>query len=147
MPSPSQLFEPDKIIIHHSACPDGPGNNTAEIRLYHLGLGYRDIGYHILIEDVGGHFEALHGRDWDLYGAHTLGQNNKALGICFVGNFELAAPAPGQLIVGAKPIAYWCRVFGIPASEIYPHSQFNATACPGKLFPMYRLRELVEAAI
>lgn len=147
-PRLSQVFAPDKVIVHHSASRGDLAAAWGVIRDHHVQTEkWLAIGYHLGVGLVGLHYEVLMGRDWDLHGAHTLGQNDKALGICFIGNYEDQAPRPGMLIAGAKAIAYWCRVFGIPASEIYPHSHFNATACPGKFFPLEDLRSLVEAAL
>lgn len=143
----SATFKPDKIIIHHSASHDGPDNNTAAIRAYHRSLGWLDVGYHALIERVGVEHEIIIGRPWNQTGAHTLGSNDTALGICFVGNFNIEPPERVQLITGARFIAWWTRLLQIDPARIYPHSHFNSTDCPGRLFPFEQLLDFVRAAL
>ena len=133
----------DRIIVHHSATADGATFSWGAIRKYHLGLGWRDIGYHGGVELVGYHYEAMFGRDWDTDGAHTLGQNERALGICFVGNFDDAPCPDAQLETGAVVIRTWMRLYGIPASEVYSHSRFQNKTCPGTRFDLERLRGML----
>ena len=133
----------DRIIVHHSATLDGATFSWGAIRKHHLGLGWQDIGYHAGVELVGDHYEAMFGRPWWMDGAHTLGQNERALGICFVGNFDDAPCPDAQLAAGAAVIGTWMRLYAIPVSEIYPHSRFQNKTCPGKRFDMARLKGML----
>ena len=137
---------PQKIILHHSASHDGPGNNTKEIRAYHNSLGWIDCGYHVLIEDVNGEYEDIIGRPWTMAGAHTIGQNQVSLGLCFVGNFNITEPPKDQLIIGARMVSMWMAIYKIPMSEIYPHYRFEPTDCPGKKFDMGKFFDAVMLA-
>jgi len=144
------IFLPAKVIVHHAATSTDALNIWPAIRAYHVSKGWMDIGYHagagrsIAGQDT---FDVIMGRPWDMPGAHTIGQNSVALGICFLGNYEVAAPPQSLLITGAKLIALWLRLFKIPSTEIYAHKFYNATECPGALFPMDTLKALVEAAL
>ncbi len=129
-------FLPVRIIIHHSASEDGKALHLPAIRAYHHSLGYHDVGYHAIIEEVDLGYEALYGRPLCLPGAHTKGHNDDSLGICLVGNFSVSKPPHAQLLIAARVVAQLCRVFSIPLTEIYPHSKFNATECPGIRFDM-----------
>lgn len=140
------LFTPSRIIVHHSAGGDTDSNNTAGIRAYHISLGWFTIGYHATCEQIGGSYEILMGRRWDMVGAHTLTQNDKALGLCLIGNFSLAEPPRAQLIRAAAFVAFWRKLYSIPLAEIFPHKFFNNTECPGNLFPWDNFIDLVQVA-
>ncbi len=137
---------PRKIIIHHSLTKDGKTVSWGAIRHYHTEiLGWMDIGYHAGCELVGTQYEVLIGRMWDQMGAHTRGENESSLGFCFVGNFDIDSPPYEQLIVGAKVIKYWMRLFNIPLEEVYPHRHFASyKTCPGAKFEMERLKTLLK---
>jgi N-acetylmuramoyl-L-alanine amidase len=136
---------PDKIILHHSGGPDSEGNNTAGIRKWHVEHnGWSDVGYHALCEKVGSTYEIIMGRPWTMNGAHTIGQNDRAFGLCFVGNYNDAPPPDDMLRVAARFVAWWCRLFNIPTTEIYRHSAFAQTDCPGHAFDLERFQMMVE---
>jgi hypothetical protein len=106
---------------------------------------------------------------WDRYGNHAAGWNARSLGIAFNGNFEGSAadrwgnpdgrfgalrPTEAQLRAGARVIALWCHLYGIPAEfhdrvgpgftgGIIPHKAVAQKSCPGSNFPYDELRELV----
>ena len=126
---------PKKIIIHHSATPDGRTFSWSAIKRYHLGLGWDDIGYHAGVELVDDDYFSMFGRPWDMDGAHTLGQNSWSLGLCFVGNYDTYEPDTDMLLTGAKVVRLWRRLYGIPLSEVHKHSEYQNKTCPGKLFP------------
>lgn len=125
----------EKIILHHSACADTDANNTAGIRAYHESLGWDGIGYHATCEQINGSHEILMGRDWNKNGAHTIGQNAVALGLCVVGNFSITNPPQAQLTRAAQFVAFWMNLYNIPIDKVHKHSEFNNTECPGTKFP------------
>jgi N-acetylmuramoyl-L-alanine amidase len=151
---------PDRIILHHAGEIDLPMLQWSAIRAYQMswridyktvsyeeywrrkaaGEGqyfespFHDVGYHAGTELVGSAYETILGRPWDEMGAHTIGQNGRALGLCLVGNFNLAEPPPTQLFAAARIVKLWMRIFGIPSGQIFGHKAFNDTDCPGKLF-------------
>ena len=133
---------PTEIMIHHSASHDGPEDNTAAIRRWHMGTPpngpadgpYVDVAYNALVELIGSGYEVIMGRDWDINGAHTLGHNDHSLGICLIGNFNLSPPPQAQLTRAAKQIAMWQRIYNIPKDRILFHREVNQTDCPGTMF-------------
>lgn len=132
------------IIIHHSVSPDHPVlKNFDEIKRWHVeNNGYRDIGYHWVVEYINGKLTAIPGRaEWDT-GAHTIGRNNDGIGICIVGNFEKDTPTEELY----QFVANLCKEIKCrhPITEIDGHRDHNATACPGKNFNMDRVRELMK---
>lgn len=70
------------ITVHCSATPPESDVGTDEIRRWHKGKGWEDVGYHYVIRR-NGTVEA--GRSLDFQGAHVEGHNHEAIGICLVG--------------------------------------------------------------
>ena len=139
-------MKPTEIIVHHSLTEDGETVSWSAIRRYHtIEKGWLDVGYHIGIELVGKDYEVFMGRPWDEAGAHCVGHNMKSLGLCFVGNFDLKPPPHEQLILGAKVISLWMRLFGISVDHVYPHSRFADKSCPGRRFSMEKLKGMLSA--
>lgn len=142
-------MRPSKIIVHHSLTEDSGTVSWGAIRNYHVNTKeWRDIGYHAGVEKVqsGRHsyYEVLLGRPWYMPGAHTIGQNDNSLGICFVGNYDFKSPSEEMLMVGGRLISMWMRIFDIPSSEIYRHSNFAPhKTCPGGLFMLTELGRFI----
>ena len=129
---------PSKVIIHHSATVDGTTFSWSAIKRYHVQtLGWLDIGYHAGVELVDDDYFTLFGRPWDMDGAHTQGQNGIALGLCFVGNYDLAPPPNEMLVFAARHLGRIMKDLGIPADvgHVHKHGDFAPKTCPGTLFP------------
>ena len=77
-----------EIIVHCSATRPswmerlGTKTKVKEIRRWHLERGFRDIGYHFLIDRDG---TLAEGRPLDKAGAHVAGHNAHSVGICLIG--------------------------------------------------------------
>ncbi len=131
------------IVLHHSATTDGRVLRDFEaIKREHLARGYRDIGYHWVIERVNGCLVAIPGRSEEEVGAHCTGRNQDGIGVCVVGNFEREIPAADLYsFVAAK-----CRdiMARHPIREIGGHRDYMATACPGKNFDLQAVRQLLK---
>uniref|UniRef100_A0A6M3KW65 Putative N-acetylmuramoyl-L-alanine amidase n=1 Tax=viral metagenome TaxID=1070528 RepID=A0A6M3KW65_9ZZZZ len=136
-------MKPDSIILHHSLTKDGETVSWQAIRRYHLDLGWSDIGYHFGIELVNDHYEILLGRMSNVIGAHCRngGMNAQSLGICFVGNFDIAPPDGRMLLLGFKLIHCLLTVFEIPKGNIFGHCDFANRTCPGELFPLEEFKK------
>ena len=116
-------------------------------------------GYNCVITEDGGIHPFCR---WDRYGNHAAGLNARSLGLSFNGNFETNAaipfsnpdgrygppmPTDEQLDAGARIVALWCHIYGIPLDfneRIIPHSQVSDKTCPGKNFPTEMFRDLVK---
>lgn len=72
----------DCLVIHCSATPEGKDFRAKDIRKWHLQRGFKDIGYHYVI-DLDGTIEK--GRPEENVGAHVSGYNSHTIGICYVG--------------------------------------------------------------
>jgi hypothetical protein len=129
-----------RVTIHHSAVyfrdtrPNTCAAQIQKIQREHMsGRGYGDIGYHYLIDPSG---RIWSGRDLRYQGAHADGDNNKHnVGICLLGNFMRGrnGQAPSQAQVRAMRLltASLMQRHGIGPDEVYQHSDFKATDCPG----------------
>lgn len=72
----------EEIILHCSATVEGKPFTAADIDRWHRERGFRKIGYHYVI-DLDGKIEV--GRELFEDGAHCIGHNSKAIGICYIG--------------------------------------------------------------
>ena len=133
------------IVLHHSLTEDGSAVSWGAIRRYHmLDQGMVDIGYHFGIERIGVFPEILMGRMWDERGAHCKqgGMNNRSLGICFVGNYDLIPVPYGLWQRGIDLCLRLMDMFQIPvANVISHHSVAPHKTCPGLLFNIDAFRQ------
>lgn len=85
-----------ELIVHCSATPEGKDYTVNDIRNWHKGQGWSDIGYHYVIYRDG---TIANGRDVDLIGAHCNkdGHNQHSIGICYVGGIENKKGVPMHL--------------------------------------------------
>ncbi len=133
---------PEGIILHHSLTRDSRTVSWGAIRRHHIEtMGWRDIGYHFGVEQVGDDYEILSGRFPDVVGAHTKGQNLWSLGVCFVGNYDIANPTPGMWKKGVALVRWLMYEFKIDVDHVFPHSDFAAKTCPGLRFGIPRFKE------
>ena len=70
------------IVIHCTATKNGVPVSVEQVRSWHRERGFKDIGYHYLI-DVDGTIRR--GRKEAQVGAHALGYNSNSIGVCMVG--------------------------------------------------------------
>ena len=121
------MNKPERIILHHSATDGGTFESIEKYHIEHN--GWNDIGYHYLIEQDG----SLHkGRGETTTGAHTIGQNEKSLGICLVGNFDKYEPSDMQMKTLNTLLLDINQRLGI--TEIKGHNHYSSKTCPGIYF-------------
>lgn len=141
------------IVIHHSATENG---NAAIFDKWHReGNYWEGVGYDFVIgngTDSGdGQVEVTFRWREQKPGAHCGGTpgnwaNKDAVGICLVGDFNNAVPTRRQMRSLLKLIRFLQRRYGIPQSRIYGHNTTpgaRVTDCPGKRFPMARLKSML----
>ena len=134
---------PQYIVLHHSASRDHVYEDFEAIRRGHLARGWRDIGYHAVVETGPEGPTVRFGRmPWDP-GAHCPGCNDRSIGVCTVGNYEETPFPEGLLAPLADLVRSYMTVFRIPVANVRPHRDFKATLCPGKFFPLDEIRERV----
>lgn len=129
------------LIIHHTGAEE---KDARQVREYHRRLGWRDIGYHYVIERDG---RVVPGRPPSMQGAHCLagGMNHKALGLALIGNLEVRAPFPAQAAALEELAARLMAEYRIPVAQVLGHGEVPgaATACPGRHLDLGRLRNVL----
>jgi hypothetical protein len=116
-----------------------------------------DNGYHFGIELIGnppssplrlrgeieGSYEILMGRMLDQDGAHCAAKdmNHKAIGICFVGNFDEDPVPEEQWKAGVILVRSLTRLLDIPISFVVPHRNYVNKSCPGNFFNVEKFRK------
>lgn len=128
-----------EIIVHCAATrPDWMAGRpiaekVAEIRRWHLANGWKDIGYHHIIDRSG---IVLAGRPETVIGAHTVGKNSGTIGICLIGGHGSAETdlfaehfTPQQDITLRQMIDAISTRTAI--ERVTGHNEYAAKACPG----------------
>lgn len=142
------MNKPEVIIVHHTGGTDtnpllDTSHHTARtIKAGHLANGWNDIGYHYVIEKDG---KTVAGRDEKVIGAHTVGMNDKSIGICLSGNFDATLPTQEQLnAFVALYKALYAKYPHITPDKIYPHRKYAKKTCYGKKLSDTFFSELVQ---
>ena len=154
-------MDPQYICVHHSLTKDGTVADWDAIRRYHKEVqGWSDIGYHYGVERVGKGILLQIGRPESQPGAHAkeMHMNSKSLGICVVGNFDLAPPGLEIMRFLAEIVKRKVAEYGIPVNAVIGHREVGAMggfdwrkgqykSCPGKYFSMDILRSMISGEI
>lgn len=124
------MREINKIIIHCSATPEGREHTVADITAWHKARGFATIGYHWVIYLDG----TIHkGRPEEQMGAHTTGQNQNSIGICYIGGTD-AKGNPKDTRTDKQKVALIALVNELkekyPKASVHGHCEFAAKACP-----------------
>lgn len=135
------------ITIHHSLTKDSGTVSWNAIRKYHKEeKGWRDIGYHYGIELVNDHYEIFVGRFENQDGAHTKGWNSTTLGICMLGNFDIAVPCEKQMNVTIRLVRSLIYQYDLRIYNVGGHRERSyegilpSKTCPGSKFNMNLFR-------
>lgn len=126
---------PEYLIVHHTGgTQTNPLADTSHhtfkiVDEYHKSLGWEGIGYHYFIEKDG---TLKRGREDNYHGAHTKGMNEKSLGICLSGNFDLTLPTEAQIETLRKLLIELSSKYKIPLEKIFPHRKFANKTCYGR---------------
>lgn len=137
----------NEIIVHCSATrPEWwSGRSTtakvAEIRRWHVrGNGWKDIGYHYLIDRNG---VVATGRPLEQVGAHVQGRNTGTIGICLIGGHGSSENDRfDQHFTAAQEFALRKLIDDLRGrfpsiKAVSGHNQYAAKACPGFNVPAW----------
>ena len=154
---PEAPFEPWKfLVLHHSGTRTG---SVQSIHAQHIrrrdssGNPWKGIGYHFVIGNghgmQDGVVEPTFRWKQQMHGAHAGNAlyNSRGIGICLIGNFENAPPTPAQLSALQELLTLLCSRCQIDPRDIVGHSTFRRTACPGRLFPLQKIRQSVSRSL
>lgn len=119
-----------EIIIHCTATPPDRDLHVDDITRYHRQRGFETVGYHYLIALDGSVEE---GRAADCIGAHSLGHNDRSVGIAYVGGLDKdGKPADTRTVcqrAALKRLVAELRL-RYPGASVHGHNEFAAKACP-----------------
>jgi hypothetical protein len=143
------------IVLHHSATENG---NAAIFDRMHREENHWDgVGYDFVIgngtNSGDGQVEVTFRWKRQVPGAHCGGTpdnwaNEKAVGICLVGNFNKTIPTAKQMQSLVRLLRFLQKRYGIPTSQIYGHRSTpgaRVTECPGRNFPLQGLKQMLES--
>lgn len=125
-------MKPTEIILHCSATKEGKDFTVADIDRWHKARGFRKVGYQYIIYRDG----SIHtGREDNEAGAHCIGHNAKAIGICYIGGVDKDGRpkdtrTPQQRESMIMLVKDLMAKYNIPLSNIFGHYQFQNKACP-----------------
>jgi len=128
------------IVIHYSATPVENDVPMATIDEWHRQRGFREIGYHYYIRKNG---QVELGRDLSQpgrfeQGAHSKGENDASIGICYEGGVYAHEPKVGRDTRTQAQIETMIRLIDdlrerFPGAKVEGHRDMPgaATQCPG----------------
>jgi len=138
-----------EVILHHTwrptisdflKFPDG-SHWMDGIDGYHRSKGWNGIGYHFVVMPDGLIYV---GRRLDTRGAHTVGHNYKAIGVCALGNFDEEELEGEQLSSVKYLLAFLLHRFSIPTDNLYFHRDFANKTCPGLKLDLNHVRNVIS---
>ncbi|HSV27688.1 MAG TPA: peptidoglycan recognition family protein, partial [Sedimentisphaerales bacterium] len=117
------------IVIHHSATASG---NAAVLDRLHKDRGWDGLGYAFVITNGDGGPDGMVEVGWRwtqqregaharVSGDHANYWNERTIGICLVGNFELTRPTEAQYESLARLVSFLQARYNIPTSKIRGH--------------------------
>lgn len=121
----------DEIIVHCSDTEAGKDFKADDIRRWHIkGNGWKDIGYHFVI-DIDGTVEC--GRPVSMVGAHCADHNATTIGICYVGGKDHGEHADTRTDAQKRSLQSLIAVLKscFPAiSKVSGHKDYAKRDCP-----------------
>jgi hypothetical protein len=163
------------VIVHHSLSGDNTLTNSVAIRRFHTSYRqggniiteedfykkqeagekglirpWKDVGYHWLLErlsDEDRRVWVLEGRSMMMHGAHCPeeGMNRRGIGVCVIGNFDIAPPPEDVFEKAASFVSWLCRMYHVPIENVQGHREYATyKSCPGEKFDLDYFRERVE---
>lgn len=124
---------PKIIVLHHA---DATNCNIKDIHTWHLNNGWSGCGYHYFIRKDG---RVYKGRHEKAVGAHCLSYNSISIGICVEGCYNEETMPNKQYSSLINLIRYVQDKYNI--KNIYGHRELNSTDCPGRKFPLNKVKE------
>lgn len=118
------------LIVHCSYTTKRQQIGVSDIRRWHLNRGWKDIGYHFVIDRMG---ETHRGREFGELGAHAYGHNENT-GVCLVGGKSEDDKPENNFNVNqfrSLEILYYKLKYFIPKLIIAGHKDFDKSReCP-----------------
>ncbi|MEO9968922.1 MAG: N-acetylmuramoyl-L-alanine amidase [Roseobacter sp.] len=128
------------IVIHYSATPIEREYTYKMLERHHKERGFKEGGYHFYFPRKGGR---IAGRDLTQpgmfeMGAHSKGENDESVGLCFEGGVTLSDPHTGRDTRNDAQLSAMIEtiddlLFRYPDAQVIGHRDMPgaATQCPG----------------
>ena len=122
------MNKPVYIVIHHTTV-DSLQSQFNVVNEYHRTQGFDKselgyyCGYHLFVERTG---LVIRARKDEESGIHAIGSNNKSIGVCLAGNFDVSFPTKPQI----DTVKRLAKQYALPIKwhrEVQEHR-----TCPGK---------------
>lgn len=150
--------KPEYLIVHHTGGTDAdPRADTSHHTFNTVNTWHRHLwgdsvksslghwcGYHFFIAKDG---EVTRARKLTEMGAHTKGYNDRSIGICLAGNFDVTLPTKEQEESLKNLLQELVLELGISASKIVPHRVFSNKSCYGNRLSDDWARKLVDTDV
>ena len=121
----------NRIFIHCSATPEGREHDVEDIRRWHKAKGWSDVGYHYVIK-IDGTVEE--GRSVNIDGAHSKGQNQDSIAICYIGGLNKGGKKSKDTRTDAQRDSLddllECLKAIFPKATLHGHNEFSSKECP-----------------
>lgn len=134
---PAKRKTTDAIVLHHAAVATA---TVEQIDAMHKANGWSGIGYHFYVRKNG---EVHRGRPESTVGAHVTGHNSHTIGVCAEGNYETETAMPAAQQAALRVLVAELRA-RYPGAAVKRHSDYMATACPGRHYPFKEILEEVS---
>jgi N-acetyl-anhydromuramyl-L-alanine amidase AmpD len=135
--TPLSPLSVENIIIHHIEATKA---SIFDIHQWHLSNGWLGCGYNEYIRKDG---TVYIGRG-DNQGAHCYGYNENSYGIACEGNYDVEKSMPiAQYQSLVERIKYHRSRFK-NLKKIGGHREFLVTACPGRYFPLDKVKTAIN---
>lgn len=131
-----EAVTPKRITVHCSATENGKPVSIERIRQWHKDRGWKDIGYHVVV-DVDGSVSL--GRPFVEQGAHVEGANEDNIGICLVGTDKFSDSQWRSL---KRQLDNLMIAFNIDEWNLHTHREWPSAAKQGKTCPGFTTGQL-----
>lgn len=140
-PLEKSYSEIKNIVAHHDVWPNG---TMEKIHNDHqINNGYRGTGYHARFPSAGG-IEL--GRPHGTIGGHCSQQkmNYTSIGLVWEGNLDVTQMTDEQFQDSTRFLIEYVKLTDQKIDKIFEHNEFANKSCPGKNFPMLKIKRRVQ---
>jgi len=120
------------IVLHHAEAAQA---SVEDIHRWHLANGWSGCGYNYYVRKNGSIYR---GRPREAIGAHCQGYNSISVGICAEGDYENESMPPEQWQAILELVEELKQIY--PGARVVGHRELNATACPGRYYPLEEIK-------
>lgn len=122
----------DYIVLHHAEALNA---SAEDVHRWHLNNGWIGIGYNYYVRKDG---SVYRGRPRNAIGAHCQGYNSISVGVCAEGDYENESMPPEQWQAILELVEELKQIY--PGVHVVGHRELNATACPGRYYPLEEIK-------